>query len=288
MVNNNYSNNVFENYNNTNNSNADNKCSICYDKFTTTDPAIRTRCNHRFHLDCLRKWSSSGHNSCPLCRRGGVDQNVILFSKIDDLANKRQLATARHSKKLCLERLLSTFNLVKMNHGIYAGEKENRYKKMLEKVQKNINGVSYTVLTKQINNQIENVRTEMAIHGLINQTKAERNKAAAANDSKMASNTLNRNKLKAARENRNTKAAENYKRASEVKAAENYKRAQNMIYYGKMRRKQPVTRASAQAAARQADKRSQPSAQASTRPRQAAQLPLGRTRTASRRPAYRP
>lgn len=41
-------------------------CCICLDPFTQVDPAITTRCQHRFHLQCSECWLQRSRN-CPLC-----------------------------------------------------------------------------------------------------------------------------------------------------------------------------------------------------------------------------
>lgn len=43
------------------------ECSICWEKIKDSNIAI-TRCNHKFHLDCLITWCLK-NNTCPLCRK---------------------------------------------------------------------------------------------------------------------------------------------------------------------------------------------------------------------------
>lgn len=43
------------------------ECSICLEKFNQTDIVFHTNCNHTFHSECLRGWTSN-NSSCPNCR----------------------------------------------------------------------------------------------------------------------------------------------------------------------------------------------------------------------------
>lgn len=43
-------------------------CPTCLDAFTTEDPAIETRCHHRFHLQCVLVWFER-QQTCPVCLR---------------------------------------------------------------------------------------------------------------------------------------------------------------------------------------------------------------------------
>jgi hypothetical protein len=40
-------------------------CAICLDKCITY---IKLKCNHKYHLSCIKKWASES-NKCPLCRK---------------------------------------------------------------------------------------------------------------------------------------------------------------------------------------------------------------------------
>jgi hypothetical protein len=40
-------------------------CAICLDKCITY---IKLKCNHIFHLQCIKKWTKES-NKCPLCRK---------------------------------------------------------------------------------------------------------------------------------------------------------------------------------------------------------------------------
>jgi len=49
-------------------SDPDEVCPICIDKFVKNDVMSKLPCNHLFHKDCTKKWLVS-HNACPICRR---------------------------------------------------------------------------------------------------------------------------------------------------------------------------------------------------------------------------
>jgi hypothetical protein len=290
----NYSQNGFENYTSPTNNRAD-ECSICLKRFTTREPVIRTsRCGHLFHYNCLSKWSGTGRNSCPLCRQNGVKENVNVIrnkkKNLVQLAVKRRFATENHTKALTIQSQLSRYNLAfPRGHNFASPKQVNALRHILEErvadLQKNLNGVSYNDFVGQINNMAENARAVLARYEHINQNEEARNIRIKANAAEIANLTQKRNAQKAARENRNTKAAESYKRARDVRNPT-----------GAVRKpRDPINRirASPQAAAQLPRGRTRPptaqaSAQASTRP-PTAQLPRGRTRPRqASRPAYRP
>lgn len=43
-------------------------CPTCLDPYTDENPAIVTRCNHRFHLACIFEWLERS-KTCPVCSR---------------------------------------------------------------------------------------------------------------------------------------------------------------------------------------------------------------------------
>merc|ERR1719253_85509 len=43
------------------------ECTICFDKLSVGDAALRVPCGHLFHEDCARKWLETS-NQCPVCR----------------------------------------------------------------------------------------------------------------------------------------------------------------------------------------------------------------------------
>jgi hypothetical protein len=46
-------------------------CPICYEDYNTRRVTTITKCNHKFHRNCLETWKNRS-NSCPICR-----QNII-------------------------------------------------------------------------------------------------------------------------------------------------------------------------------------------------------------------
>jgi len=49
-------------------SDPDEVCPICIDKYMKNDVMSKLPCNHLFHKECTKKWLIS-HNACPICRR---------------------------------------------------------------------------------------------------------------------------------------------------------------------------------------------------------------------------
>tara|TARA_B100000131_G_scaffold301151_1_gene323102 strand:- start:176 stop:775 length:600 start_codon:yes stop_codon:yes gene_type:complete len=50
------------------NSENNDMCPICYEKFNTGENVILLNCNHNFHKDCVEKWLCECSNTCPLCK----------------------------------------------------------------------------------------------------------------------------------------------------------------------------------------------------------------------------
>lgn len=46
------------------------ECSICMDLIK--DDKYKTKCNHKFHRDCIDSWKKIGKNTCPLCRTNNI------------------------------------------------------------------------------------------------------------------------------------------------------------------------------------------------------------------------
>ena len=65
--------------------NIDRECTICLEtcKLNLTNPnCVLLKCNHVFHLDCLKKWIMSGQENyikCPLCRTNLLNEKNRLF-----------------------------------------------------------------------------------------------------------------------------------------------------------------------------------------------------------------
>ena len=44
-------------------------CFICMDNFVNDDNCIKLKCNHIYHLNCIKKWIERSHNSkCVICK----------------------------------------------------------------------------------------------------------------------------------------------------------------------------------------------------------------------------
>ncbi|GAB4840226.1 hypothetical protein Ancab_020991 [Ancistrocladus abbreviatus] len=43
-------------------------CGVCLSEIEHGEDIRRLRCHHLFHKDCLHRWMSTGHTTCPLCR----------------------------------------------------------------------------------------------------------------------------------------------------------------------------------------------------------------------------
>ena len=54
-------------------------CSICQNYILDKNLTI-TKCSHKFHFNCLDKWQKK-NNSCPLCRKNLVDNDVDCLNK---------------------------------------------------------------------------------------------------------------------------------------------------------------------------------------------------------------
>ncbi|KAF2763108.1 hypothetical protein EJ05DRAFT_26070 [Pseudovirgaria hyperparasitica] len=53
----------------------DQRCLVCLSEFEVGEQARKlSQCGHFFHRECIDHWLLNGRNSCPLCRRQGVDE----------------------------------------------------------------------------------------------------------------------------------------------------------------------------------------------------------------------
>ncbi|CAL1368237.1 unnamed protein product [Linum trigynum] len=43
-------------------------CAICLERFEVSCEAIRLRCGHLYHRDCIGNWLQKGKRQCPVCR----------------------------------------------------------------------------------------------------------------------------------------------------------------------------------------------------------------------------
>jgi len=44
------------------------ECLICLETFNENEKLIKIKCNHIFHIDCIKKWVCYESNKCPVCR----------------------------------------------------------------------------------------------------------------------------------------------------------------------------------------------------------------------------
>jgi hypothetical protein len=81
-----------------------NDCPVCFEEMKEGESLTRciTTCKNYFHSECINLWLSSGHNNCPLCRAGWVNESeenvenveVILLPtpiKLEDLTILEEL-----------------------------------------------------------------------------------------------------------------------------------------------------------------------------------------------------
>lgn len=52
----------------------DDSCAICLQSYLEDDECRALPCNHNYHRQCIDKWLTNGHNSCPMCRAQGVSE----------------------------------------------------------------------------------------------------------------------------------------------------------------------------------------------------------------------
>ena len=43
-------------------------CAICFEDFNKENKIIRLKCNHNFHIECIKEWLCNSSNCCPLCK----------------------------------------------------------------------------------------------------------------------------------------------------------------------------------------------------------------------------
>ena len=56
-------------------------CSICLLSNRWYQDIRTIKCGHRFHLDCIKKWSSNNYN-CPVCRTKILPQKEICHKSL--------------------------------------------------------------------------------------------------------------------------------------------------------------------------------------------------------------
>jgi hypothetical protein len=61
------------------------ECSICLSKLSLQDQ-ICLLCDHTFHKMCLEKWRKQNKNTCPMCRRPFLTNELMIkYKKMGDL-----------------------------------------------------------------------------------------------------------------------------------------------------------------------------------------------------------
>ena len=67
------------------------QCIICLEnddrKLIKYDNNI-CKCNPNIHKECLNKWLEIQQNSCPICRSGKINNNIIISVTINNLREK--------------------------------------------------------------------------------------------------------------------------------------------------------------------------------------------------------
>eukprot|EP01038_Epipyxis_sp_PR26KG_P015001 gene15001-20180_t len=51
-------------------------CSVCLDSVKNKDPVV-TQCGHLYCWSCLYRWLNTNHTTCPVCKAGVTQDNVI-------------------------------------------------------------------------------------------------------------------------------------------------------------------------------------------------------------------
>lgn len=63
----------------------DNDCSICIDSFKKGDEVIKLRCNHMFHMKCIKSYLLKYDNKCPLCRTNVLSDEPNELNQPNDI-----------------------------------------------------------------------------------------------------------------------------------------------------------------------------------------------------------
>ena len=51
-------------------------CPVCLEDLDEESDIITTKCNHKFHKECLNKWQED-NSSCPMCRSDILNEYII-------------------------------------------------------------------------------------------------------------------------------------------------------------------------------------------------------------------
>ena len=44
-----------------------------------SDNIIRLKCNHNYHVECIKKWLCNSNNNCPLCKQNIIEEVQLQF-----------------------------------------------------------------------------------------------------------------------------------------------------------------------------------------------------------------
>lgn len=63
-------------------------CSICLNGIKRTRQTRVLECEHMYHTECLKKWESSGGDTCPLCRKDIYKPRYKVTITIENLTKR--------------------------------------------------------------------------------------------------------------------------------------------------------------------------------------------------------
>lgn len=82
-----------------------NECTICLEKLTAGDSALRIPCGHLFHEDCVRTWLQS-NNQCPMCRYELPSEDASLEQgRRERMADRKPRITLKTLSSRCVREL---------------------------------------------------------------------------------------------------------------------------------------------------------------------------------------
>lgn len=75
------------------------QCLVCLSDYSTDETARRLiGCGHLFHQECIDQWLTTGRNSCPLCRRQGVEEKTAGPADTDEARDILAAGNSSHSE----------------------------------------------------------------------------------------------------------------------------------------------------------------------------------------------
>jgi hypothetical protein len=85
--------------------NANPRCSICWEDFTAEERIAELPCNHIYHEPCIVPWMQS-NNNCPICRRvfPGNLHNLNAVQKSKNHCGANDLSITVISNRKCHEK----------------------------------------------------------------------------------------------------------------------------------------------------------------------------------------